>query len=743
MNPKADPCTDFYEFSCGGFIEKTAIPEGKSQIGSFTAARLRNIDLIHSILTKTTEQLLQLDGSTELDAARRNIEKMQNIFASCMNEDHLAQAGRKPLYDQVKRLLDVFPVQNSQLISAFTTDTPNQMVPPTQKKKRDDSSSDGNNPNTDAGSQAPAAQPVIASPVDQEALSETLAFLEMLNVDTFIEVSIGTDPVDPTINGVMIGESGLGLPAKQYYQDTSTITAYRSLIQTLFSTIIGPGPFEAPMSSPMTSTSTIDAAQIAQSIIDFEIRLAEITTETQDLRNAKLRNNPRTLDQLSALNPAIQWHSLVATIVGSNVMDSKNVTVTSPTYQSKLAQLLAQTEAATLQNYFAWNMIQEMTSNLSPELRRPLDEFDAMMKGIPTNQLPARWETCVDVTSSMLSGVVGHYYVLLGFSGRSKDESEAIVTALREQYVQSMPNLDWLDATTREHAVQKLNAMMQKVGFSTISPNIASPQSLAEHYDGLEMAADDYFGNHLRARIWGTQQVNTRAGQPVDRMEWHMSPQTVNAYYSRGTNEIVFPAGILQPPFFLGTNPEYLNFGAIGAVAGHELTHGFDNNGRLYDANGAFANWWTPETMEKFEQRAQCFVNQYSNFTVPNLDGGQEHVNGQLTLPENLADNGGLKKAYEAWQRRRVDPSLMQKESNQLLAGLEAYTPEQLFFISYARLWCSKSVPQYELKKVRTDPHSPNRWRVVGAVQNSRQFAEAFQCAEGTPMNPANKCEIW
>ncbi|KAG0225370.1 hypothetical protein BGW41_004723 [Actinomortierella wolfii] len=757
MNPKADPCTDFYEFACGGYIQRTEIPKGKSQIGSFSAVRLRNTDLIHSILTSPTEKLLEFDGPTqEIDAARRNIAKMQSLFGSCMDEDRLLQIGRAPLYDQVKRLLDIFPANNSYLLPAYVTKPAEQGTP--QEKEGSDKRSENVDGDTSPIDIQQSSQNNPAE-FDRATLTAALAFLENLGISTFLEVSIGVDPVDPTIYGVIISESGLGLPSKQYYEDKKIMTAYRQLIQDMFSTIVAPGPVNSGGGSetvenvPVAATAvTIDASRIAQTIIDFELQLAAIATEVQDLRNAKLRNNRMTLDELSQLNGAVDWQGLLQQILGSDIMRDKDVTVTSLPYQTKLAQVLAQTDVSTLQNYFVWNMIQELGKHLSANLRRPLEEFDALMKGIPLDQIPERWETCVDVVSSMLSSIVGHYYVAEDFPGSSKNQSEAIVWALRERYVEGMPGLDWLDSPTREKAVQKLNAMMQKVGYSTASPNVASPQSLEDHYAGLEMDSTDYFGNHLRARVWGTNRTNVRACRPVDREEWHMSPQTVNAYYNRGVNEIVFPAGILQPPFFSHSYPEYLNFGGIGAVAGHELTHGFDNNGRLYDANGAFANWWTSETQALFEQRAKCFVEQYSNFTVPNLEGGEEHVNGELTLGENLADNGGLKKAYEAWQRRFASAGTTVNEqqqgdqlqvNNQLLAGLEAYTREQLFFVSYARLWCSKSVPQYELKKVRTDPHSPNRWRVVGAVQNSRQFAEAFQCREGAPMNPKNKCEIW
>ncbi|KAG0364241.1 hypothetical protein BGX24_004722 [Mortierella sp. AD032] len=217
----------------------------------------------------------------------------------------------------------------------------------------------------------------------------------------------------------------------------------------------------------------------------------------------------------------------------------------------------------------------------------------------------------------------------------------------------------------------------------------------------------------------------------------------VNTFYDLTANQIVFPAGILQRPFFHVESPDYVNYGGFGVVAGHEVTHGFDNMGHRFDSVGRLDNWWTNATEKAFNEKAQCLIDQYGNFTVKGPDGKDHNVDGQLTLSENIADNGGLKQSYRAWQTRlKADPS-GKKFKNYQLPGLEKYTRKQLFFISYGRLWCSKERPEYLMQLIRTDIHSPSQWRINGAVQNSPEFSQAFKCPAGSPMNPAKKCQVW
>jgi len=329
------------------------------------------------------------------------------------------------------------------------------------------------------------------------------------------------------------------------------------------------------------------------------------------------------------------------------------------------------------------------------------------------------------------------------FGGDSKKMAENTIEAIKEAFVDNLPNLSWLDDETRTKAIEKVNAFVQKVGYSTSSPDIRLPVDLAEYYRAVEVDPKKHFDNLVSTARWQSKEMWSQVGQKVDRGRWLMTPQTVNAYYNPPLNEIVFPAGILQSPFFAAHDPEYLNYGGIGLVVGHELTHGFDNTGRQFDSKGRLVQWWSNATIDAFKDKTTCFVDQYSNFTMPTPSGGSVNVNGKLTLGENLADNGGLKQAYQAWKKRFDSDEGGDKYINHLLPGLESLGREKLFYVNFGRVWCQRIRPEAAFERIRTDPHSPARWRVNGAVQNSNHFAKTFQCPSGTPMNPKAKCEMW
>ncbi|CAG8656174.1 33399_t:CDS:2, partial [Racocetra persica] len=314
-----------------------------------------------------------------------------------------------------------------------------------------------------------------------------------------------------------------------------------------------------------------------------------------------------------------------------------------------------------------------------------------------------------------------------------------MITSIKKAFVNRLPDLDWLDDKTRKLAVEKVDAIIQKIGYPTKSPNTSDPISLQDYYRNVKFDQDDYFGNLLSSHLWASDILWKEVGKPVNRDSWYMSPQTVNAYYNPTGNEIVFPAGILQFPFFSSKAPEYINYGAIGAVIGHELTHGFDNNGRQYDATGRLTQWWSNATIENFKEKAECFVDQYSSYTINDTKGEPVHLNGRLTLGENLADNGGLREAYDAWYTRYKNDS-DREYNNYLLPGFDNLTREQLFFIAYGHSWCSKIRPE---TAVHTDPHSPPAWRVNGVLRNSPKFSEVFKCKPGSKMNPVKKCALW
>ena len=289
-----------------------------------------------------------------------------------------------------------------------------------------------------------------------------------------------------------------------------------------------------------------------------------------------------------------------------------------------------------------------------------------------------------------------------------------------EAFEKNLPDLAWMDDATRERAVEKARAFIAKLGY---------PKKYRD-YNELELA-DGHFGNVVAANGFNLDYTASKVDQPVDKDEWHMTPQTVNAYYNPSANEIVFPAGIMQAPFFDRTFPKAMNYGALGMVIGHELTHGFDDEGRKYAPNGELKEWWEPEVSARFEERAQCVDDQYSSFSV--AEG--LNVNGKLTLGENIADIGGLKMSYLAYQKWKDEHG-----EEPEYAGL---TGDQLVFVAFAQGWCTIATPAMEEQRVKTDPHSPPRFRVNGTVMNTPQFAEAFGCEKGAPMAPEDACEVW
>ncbi|KAI8339559.1 hypothetical protein BC941DRAFT_420832 [Chlamydoabsidia padenii] len=348
---------------------------------------------------------------------------------------------------------------------------------------------------------------------------------------------------------------------------------------------------------------------------------------------------------------------------------------------------------------------------------------------------PSRSHTCIQNTNKAFGDLLGHYFVNLAFAN-SDDTSQKVqeeLDTIHEIFTQRLGSIDWLDEETRTMALEKIKKMKIMSMYGTVSPDIRSPLALKKYYEDLPaiINPDDQFGNNLAIASWSAKNKWASLNQPVDKDKWYMTPQVVNAYFSPNFNQVVVPAGILQPPFF-DINSVPMSLGGIGVVIGHEITHGFDNNGRLYNGDGVLTQWWSDATKEQFDQKAQCFIDQYNGFSIEGPDGEQHHVNGKMTLGENLADNGGLSLAYETFS----------KKPQQRLSGLDI-SPEALFFINFGRVWCEKSRPERAMQKILVDVHSPAAVRVNAAVQNMPEFAKAFGCPVNAPMNPSTKCKLW
>ncbi|KAG0021087.1 hypothetical protein BGZ81_009102 [Podila clonocystis] len=690
IDTQADPCEDFYQFACGGFIEKNEIPPGESSTSNFLNIYEQNSRLIRDISDVSLGKAPKPEAGDT--AAENNLKKLHDLFSSCMDEAALLKAGRKPVADEVQKILVSFPDNTSG--------------------------------------------------VDKTALSKTMALIQKSGMASFVTLYVKPDSVNPQQNALNMFESGLGLPAKEVYQSPAVLPLYQGIIAQMFQIVLGDedvGNRTEPLAPTDIKQEWLDAAKM---VVDFETLLASIGTDIADLRNPLMADNPRTLEELNAMTPSVDWPLFVNEALPTGVQYNRPIVVFGIPYQTKLESVLNQTSTKALQHYFSWVVIKKFGPYLAEPYNQPLMALTSALTGSSPVKTE-RWKGCVTVVNDNLGEIAGHYFVQEAFKNNSRESFTSIIESLRSNYAKALPALDWFDNTTRDAAQKKLNAIVEIVGWSTALPDVASSKSLEEFYKNYTIAPNDFFANALQGSIFLNEHMFLWLDKPVNRGSLLGAPQTVNAFYSPFTNQILFPAGMLQDPYYHVDNPDYVNMGIMGSIAAHEFTHGFDSQGRSYDELGRLRNWWTNTTEKVFSEKGQCFVNQYGNFTVEGPGGKPLNLNGLLTLNENIADNGGLKRSFRTWQDRfKSDPN-GQKYRNSKLPGLETYTPEQLFFISFGRLWCQKETPELLQQTVLGDTHAPPEWRINGPVQNLPDFADVFKCKAGTPMNPVKRCDLW
>jgi putative endopeptidase len=423
---------------------------------------------------------------------------------------------------------------------------------------------------------------------------------------------------------------------------------------------------------------------------------------------------------LQKLTPNLDWNTLLSDAKFPKVSE---INVTNPDFFKGLNSILETTDLKTIKAYLRWQLIASTDSTALP---KALDDeaFDFnrhKLAGQPEQQ--ARWKRCVQATDTALGEALGQVYVAQAFPPASKAATLQMVHDIENAMGQDLDTLDWMSPETKVRAKAKLHAIADKIGY---------PDHWRD-YTKLIVERDDAYGNYKRAVEFENLRQIAKIGKPVDRGEFGMTPPTVNAYYNPSMNDINFPAGILQSPFYDPKATDAVNYGDIGGIIGHELTHGFDDQGRLFDGNGNLSDWWTPEDAKKFEEKADCTVKEYSSFVaVDDLK-----VNGKLTLGENTADNGGLRLALIAFladaKRKNID--LNQK--------VDGYTALQQFFLGHGQGWCGSTRPKQLRLQVQTDPHSPREFRVNGVVENMPEFGQAFGCKVGQPMMPQNVCRVW
>jgi len=550
----------------------------------------------------------------------------------------------------------------------------------------------------------------IAALKSKDELPALLAHFQMINVNAFFGFGEQQDFKDATKQIAIADQGGLGLPERDYYfrkgdVAEKTRSEYVQHITNMLKL----------MGEPETQ-----AASDAKKIMDLETALAKVSLDITSRRDPKNIYHMMPLSQLETITPEFAWNRFLTDIKITPITDL-NVTV--PDFFKGLNSLIASTDLDTIKAYLRWQLVNSTDSTALPKALDD-EEFDFnrhKLAGQP-EQRP-RWKRCVEATDQALGEALGQVYVAQEFPPSSKQATVQMVHDIEAAMDEDLEHLDWMTAATKARAEQKLHAVADKIGY---------PDHWRD-YSKLEVIRGDALGNADRAAEFENRRELNKIGKPVDRGEWGMSPPTINAYYSATMNDINFPAGILQPPFYDKNATDAENYGHGGAIVGHELTHGFDDQGRQFDANGNLDDWWTAEDTKRFEQKTDCEVKEYDNFTAVD----DVKINGKLTLGENTADNGGLRLAYIAFladaKRKNID--LNQKQ--------DGYTPLQQFFLGFGQDWCGETRPQQLRLQVQTDPHSPRKFRVDGVVQNMPEFGKAFGCKPGQPMMPVNSCRVW
>ena len=549
----------------------------------------------------------------------------------------------------------------------------------------------------------------IAAVKDMANLIDAVARVQILGPNPLFNSYAAPDLHNAEMVIGYIDQGGLSLPDRDYYlKDDPKMTEMRNHLVEYATQVF-----------TLSGQSAQQAADSAQTVLRIETALAKAAMDRTLRRDPKTRDHKMGREEASALVPNF---SLNRYFVAMGIPNISELNVSNPEFFKQLNGLMESESLDALKTYISWHLL----SNSAPWLSQPFVDANFKMAQALTGQaeIQARWKRCVDATDGALGEALGQKYVELTFGADGKQRMLKMVDALEVSLDQDIKALPWMTEDTKKQAKLKLDAIRNKIGY---------PDAWRD-YSSLKIVRGDLLGNFLRANEFEAHRQIAKIGKPVDKKEWGMTPPTVNAYYSGSHNEIVFPAGILQPPFFDKKMDDAVNFGGIGAVIGHELTHGFDDQGRKFDPQGNLRDWWTKQDGEEFEKRASCVSSEYGNFVAVD----DVKLNGKLTLGENTADNGGARIALMA-----LEQMIAADETGKAAQKIEGYTPEQRFFLGYGRVWCEKRRPEYSRMLVSIDPNSPGKYRVNGVMQNMPEFQKAWNCKIGQSMVPENACRVW
>ncbi|OWF45829.1 Neprilysin [Mizuhopecten yessoensis] len=675
LDTTVKPCENFFDFACGTWRKKNIIPEDRSSQDVFGLLR----DDVQVVL-KNLLEAPKTDKDIEVET------KIKDMYSSCMNQDLIEQRNISVAFPMLNEL-GGWPVLGSK---------------------------PGGNWNE-----------------SEYDLTQLMVKLIKYNNKPLIEMYVYTDVKNSTVRVIYVDQPGFGMPGQKYYQkgrDDVMVKAYEELAKSVM------------MAFGATEQTATDDTK---AMVDFEFDIANISMAAEDRRDSNVLYNRMPLSQLSEnfTEPAdvkFKWDDYITGImmmegVNITVNDSEPIIVRAVPFFEKLFGILQKHGKRAVANYALWRIMKNRIYNLDESYQDLITKYNKVLYGTAVPR--ARWRTCSSYINSNLGLALGRLFVKEAFDEESKKDTEELIRRLKIAFNELVGGNDWMDDATRNLAKEKANAIKQKIGYQEI---LLNEKELNKLYINYTIQPEKYFENVLgiinRISIDTVRQLRT----VVDKTWWTTAPATVNAYYNSVLNRIMFPAGILQPPFYGKSQPKSMNYGGIGVVIGHEITHGFDDRGRQYDKDGNLEQWWSDDAITRFKAKAQCIINQYGNFSLPEADG--MNLNGINTQGENIADNGGLKQSYRAyrdWIKQRG------REEAQL-PGV-SYNHNQLFFINFAQISKSASHMRREnaINRILTGVHSPGRFRVIGTLQNSPEFAEAFSCPKGSYMNPNKKCGVW
>jgi endothelin-converting enzyme/putative endopeptidase len=641
MDRSTDPCVDFYQYSCGGWMKKNPIPADQARWSVYSKLAQANQRFLWSILD---------DLARNTSGRSPNQQKIGDYFAACVDERAAEKLGADPLKPYLAEI--------------------NRL---TSKK------------------QLPALLAEI--------------HLRTGGNGTFFGFSSNQDYEDSTQVIAIATAGGLGLPDRDYYtkSDSKSVELrqlYIAHVRRMLE-LLGHGP---------------DAAQReAVRIMAMETALADAS------RTRVERRDPHTLYKvdlahLQALSPSFDWSVYV---MKSGLGRQNTFNVTEPEFYKELDSQLQSASLDDIKNYLRWHTVHYAAPFLSPALvNEDFDFFGKTLHGVP--ELSPRWKRCVELVDRQLGDALGEEFVSRTFSPEMKQKALTMTNQIEQAMAADIEQLSWMDPETKQNALTKLNSIANKIGYPDRWRN----------YSSVVISRNDFAGNVERATVFESKSRLHKIGKPADRGEWRMTPSTVNAYYNPHTNDINFPAGVLQPPLFDTKMDDAPKDGDTGGTIGHELTHAFDDQGRRFDPQGNVKDWWTTQDSQNFEARAQCVVDQYAQYVIVD----DIKINSRLTEGEDIADLGGLILAWMAWK---------DQTNNMHLENRDGLTPEQRFFVGNAQWACENDRPEDLRMNAITNPHSPGKYRVNGLVVNLPEFEKAFFCKAGQPMVKENRCRIW